>query len=123
MKKQKKMLSRSRGEISIKREADYIIRKAQERDSRIVEFGELILFSTQTGDAWLLDREDHLAMCLARNGIEEDYTILDTEQNFQIHWNAQYEIQDEVFLVFTRGKGAKAILGYPTKEIIKASKS
>jgi hypothetical protein len=123
MKMRKKMLSRSRGEISITREADYIIRRAQERDSRIVNFGQILLFSTQTGDAWILDPEDHFALCLARDGVEEDYRIVDTPQNFQIHWNAQYEIQDEVFLVVTPGKGARAILGYPTKEIIKASKS
>lgn len=117
------MLSRSRGEISIKREADYIIMRAQERDSRIVKLGDLLLFSTQSGDAWILDHEDHLGLCLARDGIEQDYTIVDTVRNFQIHWDTRYDIQGEVFLVFTPDKGARTILGYPTKEIIKASKS
>jgi len=117
------MLSRDRDEVSVTREATYIIRRAQEHDSRIVKFGSIVLFSTQTGDAWMLDPEDHFALCLARDGIEENYTIIDTAQNFQIHWNCQYEIQDEVFLVIKPGEGSMAILGYPTKEIIQAFKS
>jgi hypothetical protein len=37
-----------------------------------VTVGPLALFSTDTGDAWLLDPEDHLAARLARDGDPED---------------------------------------------------
>src|SRR6516165_89933 len=36
-------------------EVRYIQRRAADYDSRIVTIGQLILFSTKTGDAWLLD--------------------------------------------------------------------
>ena len=47
------------------REVDYIVGRAAESDARVVTLGQLVFFSTQTGDAWLLDPEDHLALPLA----------------------------------------------------------
>ena len=41
-------------------EIDYIQRRAAEHDGRFVTLGPLILFSTDTGDAWLLDPADLL---------------------------------------------------------------
>ena len=54
MKRRKERLL-SREEVGINREADYIIKKAQVHDSRVVSLGGLVFFSTQTGDAWILD--------------------------------------------------------------------
>ena len=45
----------SREQINIRREVDYIVRRAAERDVRIVTLGSLVFFSTESGDAWLLD--------------------------------------------------------------------
>src|SRR5262249_1847892 len=39
----------------------YIQQQAAEHDGRSVTVGELVLFSTETGDAWLRDAPDHLA--------------------------------------------------------------
>ncbi len=121
--RKRKMLSRDRGEVNIAREARHIIGKAREYDSRIVKFGSIVLFSTVTGDTWILDPQDHLALCLARDGVRQEYTIVDTASNFQIHWNAQYKIQGEMFWVGTPDGGSRAILGYQTRKIIHASKS
>jgi len=46
-------------------EVRYIQRQAANHDGRIVTIGQLVLFSTDTGDAWLLDRSDQLAARLA----------------------------------------------------------
>lgn len=53
-------------------EIRYIQRRATEHDGRFVTVGPLALFSTETGDAWLLDPKDHLAVRLARDGDPED---------------------------------------------------
>ena len=42
-------------------EVRYIQNKAAEHDGRVVSLGQLVLFSTDTGDAWLLDVSDQLA--------------------------------------------------------------
>src|SRR6201993_3842523 len=39
-------------------EVRYIQRRAGDYDGRIVTVGQLVLFSTETGDAWLLDPGD-----------------------------------------------------------------
>src|SRR5437899_4154271 len=49
-----------------------------EHDGRFVTIGPLALFSTDTGDAWLLDSEDHPATRLARDGEPEDVHFEET---------------------------------------------
>jgi hypothetical protein len=39
-------------------EVRYIQRRVADHDSRILTIGQLVLFSTETGDAWLLDPAD-----------------------------------------------------------------
>ena len=43
------------GSFRLADEVHYIQRRAADYDSRIVTIGQLVLFSTETGDAWLLD--------------------------------------------------------------------
>ncbi len=112
----------SRDQISVTGEANHIIGKAQEHDARVVTLGSIVFFSTDTGDAWMLDPEDKLALCLARDGAKQDYMILETESRFQIGWNARYDIQDDLFAVATADGRIHTIIGYPTEEIVRASK-
>jgi hypothetical protein len=56
-------------------EIRYITRRAAEHDGRVVTIGQLTLFSSETGDAWIIDREDHLALRLARQGDPEPFHI------------------------------------------------
>ena len=46
-------------------EVRYIQRRAADRHGRVVTVGQLVLFSPETGDAWLLDPSDQLATRLA----------------------------------------------------------
>jgi hypothetical protein len=50
-------------------EVRYIQQRAAVHDGRIITLGQLILFSTETGDAWLLDTEDRLATRIAQEGV------------------------------------------------------
>jgi hypothetical protein len=52
----------------------------------MVTIGQLILFSTDTGDAWLLDVVDHLAARLARDGDPEPIHLEETDTSFAIEW-------------------------------------
>ncbi|MFA7060134.1 MAG: hypothetical protein WC156_04880 [Pedobacter sp.] len=115
--KRKKQRRLTRAEVSINREADYIIKKAQVYDSRVVRLGGLLFFSTRTGDAWILDIEDSLALCLARDGERQSFSILETPNNIQIVWEAQYVIDGERFVVTTTDDRVRTIVGYPTREI------
>lgn len=109
-----------KGKYSIRSEAEYIVKRARNRETRVVGLGLLVLFSTDTGDAWILDWEDGFALCLAREGVRLPFSIRDTPKNFSINWNADYRIQGDVFTVAERSGRILSILGYPIQEILKA---
>ena len=112
----------SREQINISREINYIIHRARARDARLVTLGALIFFSTETGDAWLLDAEDNSALCLACDGQKQSFTIVETPTSFGIEWNADYRIDGDTFIVIERSGGVKSNFGYPTREILRASR-
>ena len=99
-------------------EVRYIQDKAADHDGRMVTIGQLILFSTDTGDAWLLDVTDHLAARLARDGDPEPIHLEDTDTSFAIEWKGQYRIEGAAFIYADRHTGRiTTILGYPTQKI------
>jgi hypothetical protein len=103
--------------MNITNEADYIIKRAQERDARAVSLGPLVFFSTETGDAWVLDPADSLALCLARDGERLSFTITETASQFAIGWQANYQIEGDLFTVFERSGQTRSIAGYPVREL------
>jgi len=104
----------------IHREIRYIIQRAQAEDSRIVALGKLVLFSTRTHDAWLLDSEDDFAICLCRDGEPQPFRIMDTPDTFAIEWTARFAIEGAAFIVQERSGREIVIHGYPTVEIAAA---
>jgi hypothetical protein len=99
-------------------EIRYIQRRAAEHDGRFVTVGPLALFSTDTGDAWLLDAEDHLAVRLARDGDPEDIHFEETATSFAIGWKGRYRIDGDAFVYSDKDSGrVVTVLGYPTRRI------
>lgn len=99
-------------------EIRYIQRRAAERDGRWVTVGSLALFSTDTGDAWLLDPEDHLAARLARDGDPEEVYFEETDTRFAIGWKGKYRIDGDAFVYIDNDSGRiVTILGYPIRRI------
>jgi hypothetical protein len=99
-------------------EVRYIQQRATAADARVVSLGQLVLFSTQTGDAWLLDRGDQLAVRLARDGTPQPVDIKETDARFAIAWQGQYRIDGAAFIYLDLASGMVAtILGYPTLKL------
>ena len=96
----------------------YIQRRAGDHDGRIITIGQLVLFSTETGDAWLLDPADRLATRLARDGESEPIHIEETDTRFAIGWKGRYRIEGAAFVYFDQDTGrVTTILGYPTDKL------
>jgi hypothetical protein len=114
----KKKLNRE--QISITGESNYILNRAQNYESLVVSLGSLIFFSTETGDAWMLDYKDGLALCLAKVGEKQPFRIVETPEKFAIEWNVTYQIEGDKFVVIQKSGQVRTILGYPTEEISKA---
>ena len=99
-------------------EIRYIQRRAAAHDGRFVTVGPLALFSTDTGDAWLLDPTDHLAARLARGGDPESIHFEETEANFAIGWMGNYPIDGDTFVYIDHHSArVLTIFGYPTARI------
>ena len=99
-------------------EVRYIQRRAADHDGRIVTLGQLVLFSTETGDAWLLDSSDQLAARLAREGEAEPVHIEETDTTFAIGWKGRYRIEGVAFVYSDNDNGrVTTILGYPTAQL------
>jgi len=99
-------------------EIEYIRSRAAEHDGRLVTVGPLVLFSTETGDAWLLDPADSLAARVARDGDPEDIHFEETDTNFAIGWKGNYQIDGDAFVFIDRDTArVTTILGYPTRKL------
>lgn len=110
----------SREQISITGEARYIVERARNFDARIVTLGPLVLFSTETGDAWMLDPQDGLALCLALEGEEQSFTIVETSADFSVEWGASYHIDGDRFVVISQPDRVQTFFDYPTAKILRA---
>jgi len=99
-------------------EVRYILHRAGEHEGRFVTIGQLVLFSTETGDAWLLDPSDQLAVPLARDGDPEPFHIEENETTFTIDWRGRYRVEGSTFVYMDRETGKLAtIQGYPTHKL------
>ncbi len=95
-----------------------IQRRAANHDGRVVTIGQLVLFSTETGDAWLLDPADQLAARLARDGDPEPVHITENDTIFAIGWKGRYGIEGDAFIYVDSDTGrVSTILGYPTDQL------
>jgi len=109
-------------DFQLAKEIKYIQRRAAEHDGRLVTVGPLVLFSTDTGDAWLLDPADRLAARLARDGDPEDLYFEETGARFAIGWKGNYRIAGDAFIYTDRDTGrVLTILGYPTQRLAQLS--
>jgi hypothetical protein len=109
-------------QFRLAQEINYIQRRAVAYDARFVTVGPLVFFSTQTGDAWMLDPSDQLAARLARDGDPEPIEFQETDTDFAIGWKGNYHIEGRAFVYADRQPGKIiTILGYPTAKIAQLS--
>ena len=105
-------------QFRLAQEIKSIQRRAAEYDARFVTVGPLVFFSTQTGDAWMLDPSNRLAARLARDGDPEPIEFQETDTDFAIGWKGNYHIDGRAFVYGDREAGRIiTILGYPTAKI------
>ena len=103
--------------MSFTEEARRIQSRALGGQASVVRLGQIIFFSSESGDAWMLDPEDGYAVCLAHDFEPRRIPIQETPAKLAIEWNADYTIEGEAFTVVGRDGSARTILGYPTTEI------
>lgn len=87
---------------------------ASQGEGRVVTVGSLVLFSTSKGDAWILDVEDSLALCLMREFQRREVGIRNDPETFRIRWEASFTIEQGCFMVaFEPGR----VTAYPSSPV------
>jgi hypothetical protein len=104
---------------SLRDEVEYVCRLASDGESHVIGFGKLVFFSTATGDAWMLDWEDELAICLMKEGDLRPFELGETDRQFAIQWQGRYHIEAELFTYIDNATPTRVrtIAGYPTDAI------
>jgi hypothetical protein len=110
----------TRESLNLAKEVHTIQRRAADQDGRIVSIGPLVFFSTDTGDAWMLQPEDHLAVRLARGGDPLPVLIEETEERFAIGWQGRFHLDGDMFVYEDNASGRlTAISGYPVRQLVR----
>lgn len=102
----------------LREEVRYVQKRAAANDSRVIALPQLLLFSTETGDGWLLDPADHLAVPVAQGGDPLPVHIEETDTTFAIEWMGTYQIDGPAFIYTENSGRVRTILGYPTRQIL-----
>jgi hypothetical protein len=105
--------------LSFTSEIEYIIGCALKRSCTMVRLKSCILFSSDDGDAWLLDADDNRALCLAWRGERQSFTITEDEKTFYVEYDAVFDVTDLAFRVASDNPkiAKRTIFGYPTEDI------
>lgn len=119
-KPQPKPLVQNPKHSSIRQEINTIIQLSHQREARLLSLGRLVFFSTQTGDAWILDPDQGRARCLSLDGEKQPFTINETSTGFSIDWDSEYRIKGRLFTVLEYSGSVRTILGYPTLQLEEA---
>jgi len=108
-------------------ELDLIVRAARAGETRIIVTGPemvtvpLVLFTSQ-GDAWMLDANEDMAICLIWQGAALPRNIRDAGRNIEIDWDGSFSLNGESFAVdIDRPEiGRRVIFDYPLQELRQA---
>lgn len=101
-------------------EVNYIVHSARSGITRVVGLGTVVLFSSETGDAWMLDPDDEFALCLMKDGERKPYEIGETDRRFAIQWTGRYRIEGSLFAYIAHDSPTQGriIADYPTAAIL-----
>ncbi len=112
---------RSPQSLHLAKEVRLIQHRAAEHDARIVSIGPLVFFSTDTGDAWMLEPAEQLATRLAFAGDPLAVHIEETDTSFAIGWQGHYRIDGKMFAYEDSVSHRQTtIQGYPVQQLLGA---
>lgn len=103
-------------------EAEATQGRALRGEASVVRLVDIVFFSAESGDAWILDPEDQLATCIAYQSEARPIPIEETVTELAIAWEGRYVIGQGAFTVLEEGTSARSIFGYPLAEIQRLSR-
>jgi hypothetical protein len=99
--------------INYTAEAELVQQRAAHGQPSAIRIGSIVLFSTATGDAWVIEAQTGAAARLARAGEAGPIPIVVTPGKFDIVWEARYHLDDENFTAIEDDGNSETTSGYP----------
>ena len=101
-------------------EAEALLERGIAGETVIISFGPFVLFSSGTGDAWLLDAIDGDALNLMRGYARSDFVLQEDKRKVSVEWQGTFMVEGDLFVTDALGGGWRAIAGYPALSIADA---
>ncbi len=110
-------------QLSLKAEVEKIQQAAVAGKSEVRTIGVFVLFSTESGNAWLLELTDMDALLVARDGAACEVDIIESAETMEINWSHQFAVRNKRLVVTSYADKTEQVLeGCPTHSIWAAIK-
>lgn len=83
----------------------------------VIGLAELVLFSSTTGDAWLLEAFSNGALNLMLDYEPADYRIAEDGERVEVEWRGSYQLRGTDFITDALSGAPRAVRGYSTEAI------
>ncbi|MFC1512959.1 SEC-C metal-binding domain-containing protein [Thermodesulfobacteriota bacterium] len=111
------------GQISLNGEVKKIQQAAVDGKSEVHTIGVFVLFSTDNGDAWLLELTDMDALLVAKGGKALDVDIVESPETLEVNWSHRFAIKDkQLHVTAYADKKEEVLAGCPAHSIRAAIK-
>ena len=98
-------------------EAKLVQQRASLGQPSAIRIGLIVLFSTATRDAWMIEVQTGSAARLACAGEIRPIPIEETSGKFEIAWDSRHRLDDDNFTVIENDGNTETFSGYPVAQI------
>lgn len=110
-------------QISLRGEIDKIQQAAVDKKNVLHAMGVFILFSTTSGDGWLLEITEMDALQVAVKGEKVEIEIEESSETIEINWTHKFTVKNKKFIATAYAdKTVSTYEDYPTHRIYSAVK-
>ena len=104
---------------SVKIEVEKIQANAGAGKGAVLALGVFVLFSTTSGDAWLLEVTDMDAIQVAQGGEKLEVLIEENPETIEINWTHKFAVKNKKFILTSyQDKSEEIKKDYPVHSII-----
>ncbi|MDH3359298.1 MAG: SEC-C metal-binding domain-containing protein [Desulfobulbaceae bacterium] len=120
---QERAVKAAPAQISLNGEVAKIQQAAVDGKSEVRSIGVFVLFSTDGGDAWLLELTELDALLVAKGGKVIDVDIVESAETLEINWSHRFTVKNKQLQVTAYAdKKEEVLVGCPTHSIQAAIK-
>ena len=111
------------GQLSLTGEVKKIQQAAVTGKSEVRAIGVFVLFSSNAGDAWLLELTDMDALLVAKGGKTLDVDIVESPETLEVNWSHRFAVKDkQLHVTAYADKKEEVLVGCPAHSIRAAIK-